>query len=349
MKQQNALISFVIPVFSEAAILPLLHERMTKLLDRLDERAEIILVNDGSLDNSLALMSAIAAQDTRFRIVNLSRNYGHQTAVTAGLQATKGDAVITMDADLQDPPEVALELLKMWREGYHIVLGRRIARAGESMFKRVTASLFYRIIRGLSSIDMPLDVGDFRLLDRKVVDALSMMPEQDRYLRGMISWVGFRTAEVPFMRDERVAGESKYPLRAMIKLAINGLLGFSDVPLRLALWFGMMISVIALMFGLYILTSWFFADNVVEGWTSTVLILTLLGGLQLFMLGVVGLYIGRIHNEVKRRPLYFVDPDHNLALEGRIAGHHPANNSFGGTEVGAGGAAQSSRTGLWTE
>ena len=337
------MISFVIPVYSESATLPLLQERMDSILDQINEPVEVILVNDGSKDNSLELMDEIAARDARFRVVNLSRNYGHQLAVTAGLDAAKGDAVITMDADLQDPPEVTLELIEKWRDGYHIVLARRIARAGESVFKRATAAMFYRIIRRLSSIDMPLDVGDFRLIDRKVVDALAHMPEHDRYLRGMISWVGFRTAEVPFMRDERVAGESKYPLSAMVKLAMNGLLGFSDVPLRLALWFGMAISVIALLFGLYILASWFFADNVVAGWTSMILIVTLLGGLQLFMLGIVGLYIGRIHNELKRRPLYFVDSEHRLTLRRPVIDHQARNSSPGGSDAGGAGASQSKR------
>ncbi|MWV26690.1 glycosyltransferase family 2 protein [Aurantiacibacter rhizosphaerae] len=347
MTDRDALISLVIPVYSEEAVIPALLERMTLLMEQLPERAEVVLVNDGSRDNSLQLMTRLTSGDERFRVVNLSRNYGHQTAVTAGLNAARGDAVITMDADLQDPPEVVPQLVQKWREGNHIVLARREARAGESIFKRATAAAFYRIIRRLSSIDMPLDVGDFRLLDRKVVDALSNMPEQDRYLRGMISWVGFQTAEVPFVREERAAGESKYPLRAMIKLAVNGLLGFSDVPLRLALWFGMIISMLALLFGVYILISWFFGGEVVEGWTSTVLIVTMLGGLQLLMIGVVGLYIGRIHNEVKRRPLYFVDPDTAArAAEGQpqgAPGHHPVNKLSGGDDVGGGGASHTSR------
>lgn len=327
----------------------MLYESMVKVLDRVGCAAEVVLVNDGSKDNSLQIMREIRAEDDRFRIVNLSRNFGHQTAVTAGIDAAYGDAVIVMDADLQDPPEVALELLGKWRQGYDIVLARRVARSGESFFKRATAALFYRFIRRLSSVDLPLDVGDFRLIDRKVVDALARMPEQDRYLRGMISWLGFKTAEVPFQRDERVAGESKYPLRAMIRLALNGVLGFSDIPLRLALWFGMTISVLALLFGLYILASWFFNDNVVQGWTSTVLVLTFLGGIQLLMLGIVGLYIGRIHNEVKRRPLYFIDPELDASPQSRVEDHQPENRLSGGVEAGGGGAAQTRRNGLSEE
>lgn len=347
--REACLASFVIPVYCEEAILPLLYERMADILDQIDGAAEVVLVNDGSKDNSLQIMRDIRAHDDRFKIVNLSRNFGHQTAVTAGIDSAHGHAVIVMDADLQDPPEVALQLLEKWREGYDIVLARRVARSGESVFKRATAALFYRLIRRLSSVDLPLDVGDFRLIDRKVVNALRRMPEQDRYLRGMISWLGFKTAEVPFQRDQRVAGESKYPLRAMIRLALNGVLGFSDVPLRLALWSGMTISVMALLFGLYILGSWFFNDNVVQGWTSTVLVVTLLGGLQLLMLGIVGLYIGRIHNEVKRRPLYFIDTEPDASQRDVADDYQAEKRLDGGVATGGGGAAQTSRKGALEE
>lgn len=337
----GATISFVIPVYSEAAVLPLLCARMQELMGRVPESCEVVFVNDGSRDNSLELMDSVAAEDRRFRVVNLSRNYGHQIAVTAGIEAARGRAIITMDADLQDPPEVALELIEKWREGHHIVLARRVARAGETVFKRATASLFYRMIRRLSSIDMPLDVGDFRLLDRQVVEALRMMPEQDRYLRGMISWVGFRSTQVPYFRDERAAGDSKYPLRAMIKLALNGVLSFSDVPLRLALWCGVAVSLGALALGGWILVSWFFNSNVIAGWASTMLVLTFLGGIQLLMIGIVGLYIGRIHNEVKRRPLYFINPEHTLAASAAERDHQPVKSLSGGDAEGAAGASQS--------
>jgi dolichol-phosphate mannosyltransferase len=320
---------------------------------RTGEQCEVVLVNDGSKDNSLAIMDAIAAQDARFRVINLSRNYGHQIAVTAGIDAARGDAVITMDADLQDPPEVVLDMIAKWREGYHIVLGRRATRAGETVFKRATASLFYRFIRFLSATDLPVDVGDFRLLDRCVVDALRMMPEQDRYLRGMISWVGFRTATVLFERDERAAGETKYPLRAMMRLALNGVLGFSDAPLRIALWCGTFVSLLALAIGLWVFVGWFFDQGLVEGWTSTMVVLAFLGGIQLMMIGIVGLYIGRIHNEVKRRPLYFINPEHSLV--GRTGGvpqtasHQPVNSLSGGGAEGGSGASQSSSAGPLAE
>ena len=344
MTQETPEISFVIPVYCEEAVLAALNTRLNSVMDRLDVACEVVFVNDGSTDNSLAIMDKIAAEDARYVIVNLSRNYGHQVAITAGIDHARGNAVITLDADLQDPPEVTLEMIERWQEGYHIVLARRLARDGETAFKRATANLFYRGLRRLSSVDQPLDVGDFRLLDRSVVDSLRAMPEQDRYLRGMISWVGFRSIEVTFRRDERAGGESKYGLRAMIRLATNGLLGFSDVPLRLALWFGMIVSVVALAFGAYIVLNWVLNSELVEGWASTVVILTTLGGIQLLMLGIVGLYIGRIHNEVKRRPLYFVNAQHSLTRR-QFNLQKPSNSLPGGEEVGGGGAAQRKRAG----
>lgn len=338
------LISFVVPVYCEEAVLPALNKRLNGVMDEVDASCEVVFVNDGSSDNSLAVMDRIAADDARYVIVNLSRNYGHQVAITAGIDHARGSAVITLDADLQDPPEVALQMIERWLDGYHIVLARRLARDGETAFKRATANLFYRGLRRLSSVDQPLDVGDFRLLDRSVVDSLRAMPEQDRYLRGMISWVGFRSTEVTFRRDERAGGESKYGLRSMIRLATNGLLGFSDVPLRLALWFGMFVSLVALAFGAYIVFNWLLNSQLVEGWASTVVILTTLGGIQLLMLGIVGLYIGRIHNEVKRRPLYFVNAQHSLTSR-QLDVQNPSNSLSGGGEEGGGGVAQRNRAG----
>jgi dolichol-phosphate mannosyltransferase len=337
--QEAPEVSFVIPVYCEEAVLATLNSRLNSVMDGLDAACEVVFVNDGSTDNSLKIMDKIAADDPRYVIVNLSRNYGHQVAITAGIDHARGNAVITLDADLQDPPEVAVDMIERWQEGYHIVLARRLARNGETAFKRASASLFYRGLRRLSSVDQPLDVGDFRLLDRCVVDSLRAMPEQDRYLRGMISWVGFRSTEVTFHRDERAGGESKYGLRAMARLATNGLLGFSDVPLRLALWFGMLVSVVALAFGAYIVLNWLLNSELVEGWASTVVILTTLGGIQLLMLGIVGLYIGRIHNEVKRRPLYFVNAQHSLTRRAPLL-QKPSKSLSGGDEDGGGGAAQ---------
>lgn len=319
-------ISFVVPVYNEEAVLEMFRARITELMQSIDCSCEVILINDGSRDASLQLMDEIAAADPRFRVINMSRNYGHQVAITAGIDHARGSGVIIMDADLQDPPEVAVAMIERWKEGYHVVSARRIARAGETFFKRASATLFYRILRRLSSTDLPPDIGDFRLLDRCVIDALRSMPERDRYFRGMVNWVGFRHAEVPFERHERAAGETKYPLRAMLRLATNGVLGFSDAPLRFALWIGSLISLAALGLGFYIFINWFFNSDLVEGWTSTVLILTLLGGIQLLTLGIVGLYVGRIHNEVKQRPLYFINPQHSLTARPLQNGQKPKNN-----------------------
>lgn len=342
-ENSNELISIVIPVYCEEEVLPLLRNRLAPVLDQMEQACEVLLVNDGSRDNSLSLMREIAIEDPRFRIINLSRNYGHQIAVTAGINESRGDAVITMDADLQDPPEVSLELISKWQEGFDVVLARRLKRDGETLFKRVTARLFYRLVNMLSASDMPVDVGDFRLIDRRVVDALNRMPEQDRYLRGMIGWVGFQTAYVTFRRPERVAGSTKYPLRSMIKLALNGIIGFSDIPLRIALWLGLFVSAGALSFGLWILISWSFADQVVQGWTSTMVVLAFLGGIQLLMIGIAGLYVGRIYNEVKKRPLYFLDPPKENADNSRPQTHQPTNSASGGADAGGADAAQTSQ------
>jgi dolichol-phosphate mannosyltransferase len=319
-------ISFVIPVFNEEAVLEMFRSRMCEVMESIGCSCEVIMVNDGSRDASLVIMDKIAAADPRYSVINMSRNYGHQVAITAGIDHARGNAVIIMDADLQDPPEVALPMIERWREGYHVVSARRIARAGETIFKRASATLFYRLLRRLSSIDLSQDIGDFRLLDRCVIEALRSMPERDRYFRGMVNWVGFRHAEVCFERHQRAAGETKYPLRAMLRLATNGVLGFSDAPLRLALWFGSLISLGAIALGLYIFINWFFNSDLVEGWTSTVLILTLLGGIQLLTLGIVGLYVGRIHNEVKQRPLYFINPQHSLTARPALKDQKPRNS-----------------------
>lgn len=326
MNSASPEISFVVPVYNEEAVLEMFRSRMGEVLESTGCACEVVMVNDGSSDSSLVIMDQIAATDSRYRVINMSRNYGHQVAITAGMDNARGNAVIILDADLQDPPEVALPMIELWRKGYHVVSARRVARAGETVFKRASAKLFYRILRRLSSVDLPPDIGDFRLLDRCVIEALRSMPERDRYFRGMVNWVGFRHAEVPFERHGRAAGETKYPLRAMLRLATNGVLGFSDAPLRLALWFGSLISLGALALGLYIFINWFLNSDLVEGWTSTVVILTLLGGIQLLTLGIVGLYVGRIHNEVKQRPLYFINPQHSLTARPALTDQNPRNS-----------------------
>src|SRR3984893_11087376 len=298
--------SIVIPVFNEEAVLPVLLRRLDLLLARLDEPSEAIFVDDGSSDSSPVVLQALAKRDPRFRYLGLSRNFGHQIPITAGMDAAQGKAIVVMDADLQDPPEIVEQLIEKWKEGYEVVHARRLSRAGESKFKRATAHLFYRLLGRMSSVVIPADVGDFRLIDRKVLDALRGMPEQDRFVRGMIAWLGFRQTEVTFHRLPRLAGETKYPLLKMIRLAVNGALGFSDAPLRLAIWFGLGVSACALLYGLYVASLWFMNSHLVAGWSSTIIVISFLCGINMLMTGIMGLYIGRIHAEVKRRPLYIV-------------------------------------------
>jgi len=314
--------SIIVPVFNEEAVLPVLLRRLDQLLDRLSEPAEAIFVDDGSNDSSPIMLQELAKRDPRFRYICLSRNFGHQIAITAGMDAAQGQAIIVMDADLQDPPEVVDQLIAKWREGNDVVYARRLSRAGESRFKRSTAHLFYRLIDSMSSINIPADVGDFRLIDRKVLDALRQMPEQNRFVRGMVAWLGFRQAEVTFHRQERAAGETKYPLFKMMRLAADAALGFSDAPLRLAIWCGLSVSGLALLYGAWVMALWMSNDSrLVAGWSSTIIIVSLLCGMNMLLTGIVGLYVGRIHAEVKGRPLYVVQKrlgfDHDQSAPAR--------------------------------
>lgn len=299
--------SIVIPIFNEEAVIPLLVRRIDILIAALDGPAEAIFVNDGSSDSGSIFLEAMAREKPSYRYIGLSRNFGHQIAITAGMDAASGDAIIVMDADLQDPPEIVLQMIEKWKEGYQVVYAKRLSRAGESWFKRHTASLFYKLLARMAQVDIPQDVGDFRLIDRKVLEAFKAMPERDRFVRGMFAWLGFRQTSVDFHRPERAAGETKYPLLKMMRLAVNGVIGFSDFPLRLAIWMGMGVSLAAFCYGLYVIGLWVQSGSLVTGWSSTVVIISFLCGMNMVMTGVIGLYIGRIYNEVKRRPLYVVD------------------------------------------
>jgi dolichol-phosphate mannosyltransferase len=299
--------SIVVPVFNEQAVLPVLLRRLDLMMAGLDGPAETIFVDDGSSDCSAIVLRAKAKEDPRYRFVGLSRNFGHQAAITAGMAAASGDAVIVMDADLQDPPEVVGQMIEKWKEGYEVVYGRRLSREGDSVFKQQTASLYYKLLGRLSSVSIPRDTGDFRLIDRKVLDAFLAMPEQDRFVRGMFAWLGFRQTEVAFHRLPRAAGETKYPLFKMLRLASHGVVGFSEAPLRLAIWCGFAVSAFAALYALYVVGHWLAGDRtMVAGWASTIIIVSFLSGMNMIMTGIMGLYVGRIHAEVKRRPLYVV-------------------------------------------
>jgi len=298
--------SIIVPVFNEEAVLPVLLRRLDMLMDGLDGPAEAIFVDDASTDCSSIILQEKATHDPRYRYIGLSRNFGHQVAITAGMDAAAGEAIVVMDADLQDPPELVGEMIAKWKEGFEVVYARRLSRAGETAFKRATANLFYELLGRMSSVGIPADVGDFRLIDRKVLDALRRMPEQDRFIRGMIAWLGFRQTEVTFHRLPRLAGETKYPLLKMVRLAANGALSFSDAPLRLAIWFGLGVSACAVFYGFYVASLWLMNSRLVEGWSSTIIVISFLCGINMLMTGIMGLYIGRIHAEVKRRPLYVI-------------------------------------------
>jgi polyisoprenyl-phosphate glycosyltransferase len=299
--------SIVVPVFNEQAVLPVLLRRLDTMMQGLDGPAETIFVDDGSSDTSSIILRAKAKDDPHYRFIGLSRNFGHQIAITAGMDVAQGDAVIVMDADLQDPPEVVGQMVDKWKEGYEVVYGRRLSREGESAFKQWTASLFYKFLGRLSSVEIPRDAGDFRLIDRKVLEAFRAMPEQDRFVRGMFAWLGFKQTEVAFHRLPRLAGETKYPLFKMLRLAANGVVGFSDAPLRLAIWGGFGVSAFAVVYALYVVAHWLAGDtSLVAGWASTIIIVSFLSGINMIMTGIMGLYVGRIYAEVKRRPLYVV-------------------------------------------
>jgi len=304
--------SLVVPIFNEEETLSELFRRLTLLLDALDGSAEVVLVDDGSSDRSYELMVAARETDPRFKVLRLSRNFGHQIAITAGMDVAAGNAVIVMDADLQDPPEVVLEMAARWREGFDVIYGVREERAGDTRFKKATASAFYRFLRRVSNIDVPLDVGDFRLVDKRALEAFKSMRETNRYVRGMFSWIGFRQVGVTFHRDERFAGDTKYPLTKMLKFATDGVVSFSAAPLRLALKVGFAVSALSFALGVLAVILKLFGFYSIPGLASIAVFVAFLGGIQLLVLGLMGEYIARIHDEVKGRPLYLVRDTHGL-------------------------------------
>jgi dolichol-phosphate mannosyltransferase len=304
--------SIVVPAHDEEAVIDELVGRLGPVLDQLDGDADVIFVDDGSRDRTYELMRAIVQRDPRFRVVRLSRNFGHQTAITAGIDFSTGDAVVILDADLQDPPEVILQLAAQWREGYDVVYAVRDIREGETRFKKLTATVFYRAFNRISEIKVPLDVGDFRLVDRSVLEVFARMRESNRFVRGMFSWIGLRQTGVLYKRNERFAGETNYALRKMLRFAATGLISFSSAPLRAALNLGFVVSLVAFGLGIWSLIVKATGFYNVPGWTSIVVVTTFIGGIQLIVLGVIGEYIGDIHTEVKQRPLYVVSELENV-------------------------------------
>jgi glycosyltransferase involved in cell wall biosynthesis len=300
-------LSVVVPCFNEQACLTALHERLTAAArGAVGGDYEIVLVNDGSRDSSWPLMQQLAAADPHLVAVNLSRNHGHQLALTAGLDLCRGEIILIIDADLQDPPELLPEMLEAMRgQGADVVYGVRRSRSGETAFKRATAHGFYRLLSRATEVDIPLDAGDFRLMSRRALDALLAMPEQARFIRGMVAWIGFRQVPFAYDRQERFAGETKYPLKKMMRFALDALTGFSSAPLKLASHAGLWLSFGSALLVLYIAFAWL-SGRSIPGWTSLMLVVVVLGAIQMFVLALMGEYIGRLYNEAKRRPLYIV-------------------------------------------
>ena len=327
------LVSVIIPCYNEAAVLPETRRRLAEVADRLASEGafEFIFVDDGSRDETARVLHELAGADARVRGLRLSRNFGQQIATTAGLEHAAGDAVVVMDADLQDPPELIEAMLARWREGYHVAYAQRTERTGETAFKLWSAKIFYRLVQRISRVSIPSDTGDFRLMDRRVVDAFLRMPERDRFIRGMVSWVGYRQVAVPYKRAPRFAGRTNYPLLKMIRFAIDGIVSFSFAPLRLAVWTGFFAIGCAFLGIIYAILLRFFADpsQWVRGWASIFVAILFMGGVQLISLGIIGEYVGRIYGEVKQRPLYLVwerfgfRDDATAARDGSIASVYP--------------------------
>jgi polyisoprenyl-phosphate glycosyltransferase len=297
--------SIIAPVFNEVETLPHFYERIIKIMEDIGEPFELVLVNDGSRDGSYTVMRDLHARDPRVHVIDFSRNFGHQIAISAGLDHASGDAVIIIDSDLQDPPEVIPQLIARWKDGAEVVYAQRAKRKGETAFKLMTAAAFYRLIRRITAVNIPRDTGDFRLLDRQVVEALVKMREHHRFMRGLSAWVGFRQEAVTYERQERFAGTTKYPLSKMIRFSLDAITSFSHVPLQLATTFGFTLAFISLIGILVAIVLRIFTGAIV-GQASTLILVLFLGGIQLIFLGIIGEYLGRIYDEVRARPLYIV-------------------------------------------
>lgn len=305
----KSLLSIVVPCYNEEEVLNETILRLYKTIEVLEQDdldVELVFVDDGSKDGTRDILRRFSEADHRVCMIGFARNFGHQLAVSAGIDAARGNAVVLIDADLQDPPEIIVEMVKKWRGGFDVVYGTRTDRLGEAHFKVVTARIFYRVLNRLSDVPIPLDTGDFRLMDRKVVDVIKSMPEHDRFVRGMVSWVGFRQVSQPYQRDKRFAGESKYPLTKMLRFAFDGILSFSVKPLQFSIMLGILSSAFAMLVIIYSLILRLFTHAWVPGWTALIVAVLFLGGVQLICVGIIGEYVGRIYREVKQRPLYVV-------------------------------------------
>lgn len=307
-------ISLVIPMYYEEKVVEECYKRVKSNLEKIEDyRYEIIFINDGSKDKTLEILEGIAKEDNNVKIISFSRNFGHQAAVTAGLQYVTGDAIIIIDADLQDPPELIPDMIKLWEDGNEVIYGKRKSREGESAFKLFTAKMFYKTLNALSDVEIPKDTGDFRLVDRKVVDTINELPEHNKFLRGLFSWVGYKQIPFEYERKERFAGETKYPLKKMLKLASDGIISFSTKPLKIVGVLGMISIIISIVLLIYALISYVFnLNNLSAGWTSIMVAITFFAGVQLMSIWIIAEYVGRIYDETKQRPQYIIDKKINF-------------------------------------
>ena len=307
-------ISVVVPMYYEEEVAKECYTRLKNVLEKIENyNYEIIFINDGSKDKTLEILKEIAKENKKVKIISFSRNFGHQCAVTAGLRYVTGDAIVIIDADLQDPPELIPEMIKLWEEGNEVIYGKRKSREGESRFKLLTASMFYKTLNALSDVEIPKDTGDFRLVDRKVVEVINSLPEHNKFLRGLFSWVGFKQKAYEYERKERYAGKTKYPLKKMLKLAQDGIFSFSIKPLKIVGAMGILSVLISIMLFVYAVLSYAFDwNNLVPGWTSLMVTMTFIGGMILISLWMIGEYIGRIYDETKRRPEYIIEKTYNI-------------------------------------
>ncbi len=303
----SRMVSLVVPVFNEEEVIGVFYDRASKALQAIEGMSyELIFVDDGSRDTSLAKLAAFAANDPCVRVIKFSRNFGHQIAISAGIDHAQGDCVAIIDADLQDPPEVIASMVTQWQQGFDVVYGVRSDRAGETRMKLWTASMFYKLLGRLTQVHIPANVGDFRLMSRRVVDQLKTLREKDRFVRGLVSWVGFKQTGVVYSRDARFAGETKYPFRKMLKFSFDGITSFSTVPLKLATWMGSAAAVLAVLYLMSVFVQWILGYTV-EGWATIMVAMLFMGSVQLICLGILGEYLGRIFNEVKPRPMYVIE------------------------------------------
>ncbi|OXM87461.1 glycosyltransferase family 2 protein [Paenibacillus rigui] len=298
--------SVIVPMFNEQEVIVETYRRLKCVMDTLGEPYELLLVNDGSRDRTAEIVNGIIENDANVKMISFARNFGHQVAISAGMDHAQGQAVVVIDADLQDPPEVIVSMIGKWKEGYDVVYGKRVERRGETWFKRVTAHGFYRLLKALTSVDIPVDTGDFRLIDRKVCDVLKSLTERNRYVRGLVSWVGFRQTSVEYIREERWAGETKYPLGKMLRFALDAITSFSYKPLKLAGYLGFTLSAVSFLYLMIIMYQKLFTDTTITGWASIVAVNLFFNGVMLIILGIIGEYIGRIYDESKGRPLYII-------------------------------------------